>query len=233
MSEKRIGDLIMEQAQAVGSVKYRLEKTQDTQKAVAADLQELLSKESEGEDIDATEKDSLTDKVKTVNTEVKSLQEELAKAESRMETLKELEQAQAKEAKPIEKKAPGFISRKKDPNSPTDLLFRTAAAEFIGFVRREHPLDVLKSAFGDDAATTAMYQAVQKTTVSPADTTTAGWASELTREATAGLLDSLEDVSVAAALQSYAQVLNFQGASTLKVPRVNNRGAVTEPAWVN
>ena len=56
-------------------------------------------------------------------------------------------------------------------------------------------------------------------------TTTAGWAQELVQDSTQGFLDTLKTTSVAAALASKSQNLNFGGYNSITIPRRNPLGA--------
>lgn len=224
MSTKPLSEMVMDQAQAVGAARHELSKSETALKEKAAALQDDLDNEE------------LQTSVKALTDVVTEQQSAVAKAEARLNTLRDLEKIngeRAKEAGAVAG-APAYIKQlKRDPDKPTTLIFKSAAVEFLSYVLRRNPEEILAKHFGDDAAVRAVHGMVQKAAVPIADTTTATWAAELVQQGMAALLESLTSVSVGAALTRYATVLNFGGNASLKVPRVENRTAAGPGmAWV-
>lgn len=221
-----ISKLVLEQAQSVGAAQHELSKAASALQAKAAELKDDLENEDLKSEVETLTKAHETAKAALDSAEAK---------QKTLEQLQDIEKANSQPIKPADNGPAVIPSRKKDPRDPVDSMFITAAAKFIGYVRQERPDDILAKHYGENSAELAIHKhldTIQKTGVAPADTTTAGWASELVDSATGALLESLTDTSVAAALRSYALSLSFQGKNSLKVPRINNRTVGDEPAWV-
>lgn len=118
-----------------------------------------------------------------------------------------------------------------DKEDHKDVIFKMATANLIAHVSKSRPNDVAASIYaGDDRM-----QAVMKTAVAPADTTTAGWAAELVRQSYGEMINDLRPISVFASLRSQTMALDFMGASTIKIPRRDLSGAHGKDmggAWV-
>lgn len=222
----KVSEMILAQAQKIGALKHQLEKIEKSLQEKAT----LLTDNLDNEEL-KTEVDTLTD-------QVEKMRAELVSEESRQNTLIDIEKLSAKNAEktePVTKAgAPAYIHKAKTPDKPHSLIFKSAAAEFIAYVKRRPVEDVLKQYFPNDDTLKTFNAYAQKTAVDAANTFTDGWAKELTGEATMSLLDTLTDVSVGASLTQYAQTLNFNGASVVKVPSIVPRdpSLITEPGWV-
>jgi HK97 family phage major capsid protein len=108
-------------------------------------------------------------------------------------------------------------------------MWKMAAAQVIAHVKRADVQDVVAEKYAGDQ----QLDAVIKSTVNPAMTTTSGWAAELMQTDVQGFLNTLRTTSVAAELASRSQVLSFGGFDSVTVPMRNALGAtLTEPAWV-
>jgi hypothetical protein len=120
--------------------------------------------------------------------------------------------------KVVEKAAPAIAQAKHlggKEREKGELIFKHATSAYLAHVNRV-PLDVAaKTAYPGDEG----LQAIIKTAINPADTTTTGWATELTQEANQGYLDLLRGVSVTPNLWAVAGVrLQFDGFTVLNVP---------------
>jgi HK97 family phage major capsid protein len=75
--------------------------------------------------------------------------------------------------------------------------------------------------------------AIARSLVGAADTTTAGWAAELVRTETRGMLQTdLAPISVAAALAVRGVSVDFDGAASAVIPAITLRGTAAAGAWV-
>lgn len=222
----KVSEMILEQAQKVGALKHELSKTEKSLKEKA----DLLA--------DDLDNETLRGEVDTLVDAVEAQRGELAKEETRQKTLLEIERingTNAAKTEPVKKgEGPAYIRKSKAAEKPSSLIFKAAAADFISFVQRRSPFDVMNDVFKGDDALQAFYGYAQKTAVGPANTYTDGWAKELAGEATIALLEDLTDVSIVSGLTQYAQTLNFNGAAVIKVPSVQPRvpANLTEPSWV-
>ena len=186
-------------------------------------------------------KDSLVEATKNLEAapdeeqllvEVEELSASVEKQNASVTALKRAEAALAQRAESVA--APAKVQAKHIKSAPEGLLFKHATAKFIAFAERKSVGEVMAERYADEVdAVKASYDHIQKTAVSPADTTTAGWAAELVQSDVQGFLDTLKTTSVAAALAAKSQSLNFGGYQSITVPRRNPLSAApTEPAWV-
>ena len=135
-------------------------------------------------------------------------------------TIKSIESLKKIEAGLAAKAAPAVVKHidkhvSEDAAGNKDILFKSATAQFIAHVTKQHPSAVADSVYkGDDRVA-----AVVKSAVAPADTTTAGWAAELVDSSTAAFLDDLRGVSVFAALRASSMALDFGKSNSIKIPR--------------
>ena len=186
---------------------YWKDKIEATQKALdeaQGDIAELMGiADAEERDLTDVEKEQIAERADTVET-----------LKSSLTTFEKAEKAQAERV--IEKEAPAIIQRRVEKERPKgDLIFKEATARYVAHVKRM-PLEVaVKELYPEDRG----LQAVVKAANDPADTTTAGWATELTEEANQGYLDILRGVSLTPQLWSAAGVtLAFDGYAALNVP---------------
>jgi hypothetical protein len=164
----------------------------------------------------------------TLLIQVEELAAKTEKQDAAVVALKKAEKALAERAVA---QAPTVIPQvKKDGKGDGSLLWKMAAAQVVAFSKRVDVQDVVAEKYAGDQ----QLDAVIKSTVNPAMTTTAGWAAELMRTDIQGFLNTLRTTSVAAELASRSQVLSFGGYDSITVPMRNALGAgLTEPAWVN
>lgn len=94
------------------------------------------------------------------------------------------------------------------------LLVRMACAQVMAQQARRPVLDIVKEHFHHDPRV----DAVVRSAVGVADTTTAGWAAELVRQDVQGLIEALVPLSVYAAIASRSTVINFGDAGSVVVP---------------
>ena len=196
--------------------KERIEEAQKKLDTLRGDIAEMLGMaEAEERDLSDSESIQLEEYAKQVET-----------TEKRITDLERAEKAMAERV--VEKQAPamvraGTLGHKERPKG--DLIFKQATAKYIAHVKRI-PLEVaVKEAYPNDAG----LMAVVKTAINPADTTTTGWATELTEEANSGYLDLLRGVSVTPQLWSVAGVnLQFNGYTALNIP--SRSGGATDLA---
>lgn len=161
----------------------------------------------------------------------------VTKAEKSLETLKGAEKVLATRATQKEVDAPAIVNPlfmdRNAPKNPGDVIFKHATAQFIAFVQGKQVEQIIEERYSKLPYVKATFDYLHKTAVPPARTDVAGWAQELTRSDTRGYLETLKDVSVAAALASVATSLDFGGFNSIKIPRRAPFTATpTEPAWV-
>ena len=195
------------------------DKIEDAQKkldSLRSDIAEMMGI-AEAEERDLSDDESI---------QLEAYASDVAATEKRIADLERADKAMAQRV--IEKQAPamvrpGSIGHKERPKG--DLIFKQATAKYIAHVKRI-PLEVaVKEAYPSDAG----LMAVVKTANNPADTTTTGWATELTEEANQGYLDLLRGVAVAPQLWAVAGVnLQFMGYTALNVP--SRAGTATDLA---
>ena len=197
---------------------------------VAADAELVSLKDAL---VEATKALEAAPEEETLLIEVEELSAKVEKHANTAQALKNAEKALAERAQRAVA-APAQVQAKHMKTAPEGLLFKHATAKFIAFAERKHVNEVIAERYPDQMdVVKESFDHIQKTAVSPADTTTAGWAAELVQNDVRGFLDTLRTTSVAAALASKSQTLNFGGYNSITVPRRNPLSAApTEPAWV-
>lgn len=169
----------------------------------------------------------------TLLAEVEELTSKVEKSSTSLQALKKAHIALAERAKPVEESAPQIIKHRDNSADSEGIMWKHAAAKLIGYAEKKDPRQVIEERYKGSNALKETYEYVAKTAVLPADTTTSGWAADLVQTDVRGFLDSLKTTSVAAALASKAQTLNFGGYNAVTIPRRNPLGTgLTEPAWV-
>ena len=165
--------------------------------------------------------------------EVTELSNRVEKATDTLSALKKAETALAVKAESVA--APKVVkSQHLGSVDAKDLFFKHAAAKMIAFANKQTIDQVLEERYAGQDHVKATFDYVSKTHVDPAMTSVSGWAAELVQDSTQGFLDTLKTTSVAAALASKSQSLNFGGYNSITIPRRNPLGAApTEPAWVS
>lgn len=151
-----------------------------------------------------------------VLTKVDALSAEVEKDAQTLATLEKAEKALAERART---QGPAIVQTHKADTA--DLWAKKAVCSFLAHVRKSTPEAVAAELYKGNTAV----EAVIKSTVLPATTYTAGWAQELTRTDTQGFINLLTPNSVAAALSALTVTLNFDGFTSVTVPRRGPRGA--------
>jgi len=176
--------------------------------------------------------------------EVEELTKSAEKQEKSLTALKKAEQVLAARAKPVEEgddpAAPAVapqLRKYKDPDlQPGDLIWKLATANLKAFVNKVSVEQVLTESYKNIPVLGEVNKMLirRKSQIDPAMTNVDGWAQQLVRDDVRGYIDTLKDVSVAAALASRSQVLDFGNYNSITIPKRNpNASAYTEPAWVS
>jgi len=150
--------------------------------------------------------------------EVSALAEERAAVEKNIANHVALEEVISKRAQPVGSQPgarypvpAGGYARQEEKGM---LLTRMALASVYGYIERK-PIDVVvKERFGHDQRV----EAVLRSTVPIADSTSGGWAAELVRQDVQGFVESLVPVSIYGALSSRGTVVNFGDAGSVSIP---------------
>lgn len=181
------------------------------------------------------------DAAAALTIQVEELTAEIKAAEKQIDAFKGAEKALAARAEPVETDpvnapavAPNLMKYKQPDAKPGDLMFKMAAAKVKAHVSKQHIEQALDTHYPKMPILKELNKRVYlKTAVDPAMTTVADWAGALVQDDVRGYIDSLKNMSVAAALASYATTLTFNGYNSITVPRRTPPAAgYTEPAWV-
>lgn len=183
------------------------ERIEAARKALAAKKDSLVTLTKQ---LDETPDDD------NVLTQVDALSAEIEKDAASLQTLEKAEAALAERAKQA---GPAIVHSTKADTS--ELWAKKAVCVFLAHVLKGSPEAIAAERYKGNTA----LDAVLKTAVAPATTYTAGWAQELTRTDVQGFINLLVPVSVAAALSSRTLSLNFDGFTSVLVPRRGPRGA--------
>jgi HK97 family phage major capsid protein len=192
----------------------RIEDAQKKLDGTRGDIAELIGM-AEAEERDLSDDESL--QLEAYAKDVESL-------EKRITDLERAEKAMAQRV--VEKQAPQILKQRGHvERKPGELIVKQAVTAYMAHIDRKDKLAVAKEMFPRDAG----LQEVIKTAINPADTTTEGWATELTEEANQGFLDLLRGESMAAQCWPSAGVsLMFDGYTALNVP--SRAGGTTDAA---
>jgi HK97 family phage major capsid protein len=169
--------------------------------------------------------------------EVEELTSQVEKKSATLDALKKAEAALAARAKPVEAAnvATDLAKHRKGEQlvGKGDLFLKHATAQFIGFVEKKDPMQVMDERYGDTPIIKESFDYIRKSAVNPAMTSTSGWAAELVQTDTRGFLEAIEDVSVFAQIASMSTSLDFGGYNSVTIPTENQLPATpTEPSWV-
>jgi len=165
-------------------------------------------------------------------TQVDATSAEVEVAQKSIDSLKRAETAMAHKAAV---NAPAVVHSSKAKVDPADVYTRVATIKTMAFMNRMSEEEATEKYYPEQSEVfKSVLGIVNKNTVAPANSFTAGWAQELMGQAAqAGILQPLINNSVLAALSSRATTLNFEGRSSIVVPRRNSDAAEQkEPAWV-
>lgn len=183
------------------------EKIEDAQKALdttKSSIAELMGM-AEAEERDLSDDESL---------QLEAYATEVTKTEKRITDLERAEKAMAERV--IEKQAPNLVREVgHKERKPGEIFFKQATAAYVAHVEQKNVLQVAKERYPNDRG----LEAVIRSAIDPADTTTAGWALELTEEANQGYLELLRGESIAAQCWGSAGIsLQFDGYTALNIP---------------
>lgn len=222
-----ISDSVVKAAEALGPLKASLQE-------VEKQLSEVTDKYEATEDED--EQNALIETIADLTNQKHDLVPKVKVAQTKLDTLKSLEQDMAKKAQPVTN-VPSVIKKRGDlkpDHKPGDMIVQMGLVKAIAKLS-ETPEDVvLKDRYGEDNdELRGVMDWAKKTAVAPASTTVTGWAAELVATEMRGFLDMITNVSIGAALATRGMMLNFGGAGSVTVPRMNQiPSTTTEPAWV-
>jgi HK97 family phage major capsid protein len=204
-----------------------------------------LSERIEASSVELAEmKDQLVDATKNLEAapdeeallvEVEELSGKVEKAAGTIEALKKAESALAARAQNI---APAVAVDLQKHNSykseqPGDLLFKHATAAFIAHAEKKDIQEVFEERYKGIPAVKESFDHIRKSQINPAMTSSTGFGAELVQTDVRGFIESLENVSVAAALAGRATSLDFGGFNSVTIPTQNPTAATpTEPSWV-
>lgn len=143
--------------------------------------------------------------------------------ETKSKSLESLKKAESALAQKAATQSPAIIHRFDNRESkPGEIIAKQAAVNLIAFQERKSVEQVLAERYKDDQKA----QAVIKSAIGGADSTTSGWASQLVQEDIAGFIEALKPVSVYAALAGYGTAIPFGNANSVKVPRRGTTGGL-------
>lgn len=223
-----ISDSVIKAAEMLGPLKNSLEK-------VEQELAEVTKKYEATEDED--EQNTLIETLEDLHNQKQELVPQVKTAETKLATLKKIEQDTASKSVPASKGPTPILGMKKDPGAdykPGDFLVKSMLVKGIAHLTQRPEQEVLQERYGDDENVRAAFGVMTKTAVPAATTTATGWASELVQTDVRGFLDMIRNVSVGAALYQRTLQLTFDGYGSITIPRINQIAGAgqTEPAWV-
>ena len=149
----------------------------------------------------------------------------------KIEALEKIEQGLAAKAQPVQKAQAmnyGTGGSFQAEEKGGSLLAKMATVKLCAHLERKSEDQVIAERYKNDDRVAA----VVKTAVMPANSYTAGWASELVSHDTAGFMRDLEPVSVYAALRARAVALDFGTSDSIKVPRRASNDRGLSPSFV-
>jgi HK97 family phage major capsid protein len=189
----------------------------------------------------------LSDRIKSAETELVDLKDQLVdtttqleatpdddgllaqcdelseKVEQKTKSLESLKRAEAALAEKAMKSSPAIIKSFDNRDAKAgEVLAKMASINLIAHQERKSIDQVLAERYRDDQKANAII----KSAVGGADTTTVGWAAELVRNDVVGFVDMLKPVSVYAQLAALGVPIDFGNANSVSVPRRNSRGGL-------
>ena len=196
--------------------KDRVEEAQKKLDVLRGDVAELMGM-CEVEERDLSSDESI---------QLEEYASQIEATEKRIADLERAEKAMAERV--IEKQAPAQVRSQHlgdQKREPGEIIFKQATAQLIAHVTKKNILEVAKTAYPTDQG----LHAVIKSAIAPADSSTDGWAAQLTDDARRGYMDILRGVSIAAQLWPSAGMnLAFDGYTSIKIP--NRAGGTTDLA---
>lgn len=220
-----LSEKVLAAAEKHGVLKSDLDKLDKQLSAVLVDMEK-----------DGADEEVLLPQIDELTAQIEVLRPEVEASEKRVTALKSAEAALAARATPVTSGAPGIIKthpRLAPVHKAGDIFVRIAVVKALAKISGSPVHEILDSRYGQDDSIKAIFDWMQKTAVAAADTTTTGWAKELVRNDMQGFLDMLKNISIGAGLATRSMMLDFNGAGTVTIPKLNNlAGTETEPAWV-
>ena len=185
------------------SIAAKIVSKQNTINASKAKLDTINKKFKDDENYELTEAE---------NTEVELLTEEIDIQSKALDNLLALEKSISTKSTPPSARK---IDAKPKDEKAGDLLVKMAVTNFIAHCQNKNVLDVVKERYADDSRV----DAIIKTAVSTADTTTAGWAAELVGSDIQGFMDHLKPYSIYASLAAKGTSITFGNNGSVTIPR--------------
>jgi HK97 family phage major capsid protein/HK97 family phage prohead protease len=185
-------------------------RIEDTQARVTA-YREELEKHLEAIGEEPGEDDNLV--TKALNDKIGSTQESL---DNLIEAEKRLGSVAVERSAPTDTRKPFALPAKKV--EPLDYVFRALAVKVISHIEKRNEVDVLKQHYGEDVTTKGVFDAVIKTAVAPADSTTSAWAGALVQTAIGDFFDLLMPQSVYPGLSAKGGRFGFGRNGTVSLP---------------
>ena len=218
-----LSDKVLDAAEKHGVLKSQLDKLD---KELAAVLKSM--------EADDADEDVLMPQIEELTAQVDELRPQVEASQKKVDALKKAEASMAARARPAAEKAPAFTHGYKEPDHIAgDFFMKSALTVALAHINRQPIAQVIEERYGDDDRTKHVLGMMTKTAGAIADTTTSGWASQLVRSDMRGFLEAMSVRSVAAGLAGLGMQLEFNGAGSVVMPKMNDMGlAKTEPAWV-
>jgi HK97 family phage major capsid protein len=221
-----LSEKVLAAAEAHGVAKSELDKLDKQLADTLADMEK-----------DGADEDVLLLQVEELTAKIDDLRPEVEATAKKLNALKAAETSLAARAKPaLPNGAPAIIKshpRLSPSHQAGDLFVRMALIKAVAYINGIPAEQVLMDRYGNDDAMKAVFDYSRRSAISPADTTTAGWAAELVNNDMQGFLDMIKHFSVGAALAVRSMMLQFDGYGNLTIPKINNlTNPGSEPAWV-
>ena len=184
--------------------KEKIEAAQKSLDETRGNVAELVAM-AEAEERDLSEDESV---------QLEAYASQVEATEKRITDLERAEKAMAERV--VEKQAPAILQQRGHvERTPGELIIKQALSALVAHVEKKNILEVAKERYPTDRG----LDAVLRSTIDPADTTTTGYALELTEEANQGYLELLRGASMAAQCWPAAGVnLSFDGNTAINVP---------------
>ena len=182
------------------------ERIKEAQAAITKIDEEAARIKGEAENVD------LSDEQASQVAALADEREGKVKSLANLEALEKLVGQRAEPAAPAVHRSGRLGIRADEPKGT--VIVRAALASVFAYVERKDAVQVARERFGHDAR----IEAVCKTAVGVADTTTAGWAKELVQQDVQGFVEALVPFSVYAALASRGISIDFGDAGSVSIP---------------
>ncbi len=186
------------------SIAAKIIKKQDTITQAQSNLDAINKKITDDSDYELTDEETTT---------IGLLTEEITIQTKALDTLLALEKSISK--KVHQPKNLPRVEMNTEKEKAGDLLVKLAATNFIAHCESKNVGAVALERYGNDDR----IQAITKTAVGVADTTTAGWASELVGQDIQGFMDFLKPYSIYASLAAKGTSITFGNNGSVTIPR--------------